>query len=230
VSVLNRLPLWLPVRINGEPTPVLLRARDRGLRRYEPEAWQRFMTLVKPGARIVDVGANVGLYSLGAARKGAQVVAMEPDQDLARELRTTVRVNRLSSRIRILVAAAGSSREASVFARRRTPVSGSVDMYLGPTTDYTVVPTLTIDEIFAELQVDLIKIDVEGAEFDAVTGAHEVLSRGPDAPRGVLIELHRAGLRMQNKSPGALEEILRDQGYRLEYVTNARKHLLAYRP
>jgi FkbM family methyltransferase len=155
---------------------------------------------------------------------------MEPDEDLARELRTTVRVNRLSSRIRVLVAAAGASREASVFARRRNPVSGTVDMYLGPTTDYAVVPTVTIDEVFAELQVDLIKIDVEGAELDAVTGAREVLSRGRDAPRGVMIELHRAALRMQDKSASAVEEILRDNGYRIEQVKHAAEHLLAYRP
>ncbi|MDX6402194.1 MAG: Methyltransferase FkbM domain [Gaiellaceae bacterium] len=59
-------------------------------------------------------------------------------------------------------------------------MSGNVDMYLCPTTRFSVAPVLSLDALLKDERVDLLKIDVEGAEIDVLRGSERILRRkGP---------------------------------------------------
>jgi FkbM family methyltransferase len=159
--------------------------------------------LLKPGDTFVDVGANVGLHTLGAARtmegKG-EIVAFEPFGPTKQLLDRTLWMNGFSSMTKV--------HEAAVSNR-----SGSANLFLGPTSGHhsltaidvpehltettAEVRIVTLDEILDEgKSVDLIKIDVEGAELEVIQGAQSIIRNNPDI--GLIVEfgpshLKRAG-------------------------------------
>jgi FkbM family methyltransferase len=179
------LPVPLPITVNGSDRLVLPMAH-RGLRTYEPDAWGAFLNHIRPGDTLVDVGANLGLYTVAAAKRGARVIAVEPDPANVRQIRRNARLNRVE--VAIVEVLAGAQIGTAPLALRGSPVSGSVDMYLGPTTRYAVAAVLTLDALLKDERVDLLKIDVEGAEIDVLRGAEQTLR--DKRPRAILIEVH----------------------------------------
>lgn len=192
----------LPTRINGTDRLVA----PRMYRRYEPDAWQPFLDHIRPGDTLVDVGANVGLYAIAAARRGANVVAVEPDHRNAATLRRYARLNRCT--IRTVEAVCGNNDGTALLAERGSPVSGTIDLYLGPTTNYTVVPSIRLDSLLAREPCDLLKIDVEGAELAVIQGGETTLAR----TRVVFLELHRPELARGGLSADLVLELVNASG------------------
>jgi FkbM family methyltransferase len=172
----------------------------RGYRRCEPDSWSVFLDDVHAGDLMVDVGANVGLYSIAAAKRGAEVVAFEPDGFNARTLRRHARMNRVRERVQVIEAAVGEGLGALPFAVRGSPVSGAADLYLGATTDFKVVPVLSLDAVLYGRKIDLMKVDVEGMEGSVLRGATQLLNDPKRRPRILLIEVHEPVLHMRGES------------------------------
>ena len=77
------------------------------------------MHFLRPGDRFVDVGANVGSYTvLAAAVCGARTLAIEPDPDSADGLRDNIRLNKLADRVTVLQAALGDRDGVAPFLGR----------------------------------------------------------------------------------------------------------------
>src|SRR6267142_6701409 len=76
---------------------------------YELEIQWVLQERLKPGSVFYDVGANLGFYSLLAARQGAQVFAFEPDAQNAESLERHARLNSLSAKIEVIHAAVFST-------------------------------------------------------------------------------------------------------------------------
>lgn len=188
---------------------LLLPAAQRGLRRYEPDSWQPFLNHVRPGDTLVDVGANIGLYAVAAAKRGAHVVAIEPDPANVRQIRRHARLNRV--RVEIVEALAGAQNSVAPLAARGSPVSGNIDMYLGPTTRYIVAAVLTLDALLKDKPVDLLKIDVEGAEIDVLRGAERTLR--DKKPRAILLEVHPPAFALIGQTVSDLTDLLEAAGY-----------------
>ena len=174
-------------RVLGGPK-MFLSATDLGLSCHLmlDGFWESWLTLffaryVKPGMTVFDVGANFGYYTvLFAAGVGplGRVIAIEPVPATAALLNDTVELNGFSGFTRVVTAAAtaGSSREVHLFVPQREPKNSAI---IGEPRDGSiVVPSCTIDELAAELdRVDLVKIDVEGAEIDVILGMSETIKR-----------------------------------------------------
>ena len=154
------------------------------------------------GDRVVDGGANVGAFSVLAARAGAQVTAYEPHPATFRHLER----NTAGLGVRCVHAAlVGRSDEAAV----ALAVAGSADTHhrLGGGGETVVVPAVALADAIGE-GCDLLKLDVEGSEFD-------LLLRAPDAvlarARRIACEVHPwAG------DPATLRERLRALGRGVE--------------
>jgi hypothetical protein len=69
---------------------------------YELEVQRALQERLKPGSVLYDVVANIGFYSLLAARQGAQVFAIEPDVENAGSLERHTRLNSLSAKIEVI--------------------------------------------------------------------------------------------------------------------------------
>jgi FkbM family methyltransferase len=149
----------------------------------------------RDGWLVVDVGANVGFFTLRQVALGARVVALEPNPDVRERLASTIERNGLSDRVQVLSCAAGRTAGAAELAVGAATVTGTVIAGAAPAgRDRFVVEVLPLDTILAaEPRVDLLKIDTEGAEVDVLAGAAATLRR----TQRVVLEWHTAALRAE---------------------------------
>lgn len=135
---------------------------------------------VQPGDVVVDAGANMGLFSVGAASRGAHVYAFEPMPRALEYLKATVDLNRsLVGSISIVpLALMEASREIS-FTDDPDNLGGSSAVLTRSGTNISVHGT-SLDEWVRSngiSRVDFIKADIEGAERNLLSGATDVLRR-----------------------------------------------------
>jgi FkbM family methyltransferase len=143
---------------------------------YETEEIAAFCSFVKPGCTVLDVGANVGLYTLLAAKRGARVFAIEADPHNAARLRYHVKLNRLESRVTVLeMAATETERTISLF---RNPQNWGESNIVNRGDFYGTVAGSPIDSLNLP-SVDICKMDIEGAELLALKGMERTLERSP---------------------------------------------------
>ncbi|MGI9088591.1 MAG: FkbM family methyltransferase [Chthoniobacterales bacterium] len=174
-----------------------------------------FRRLVQPGMRIVDIGANIGLYSLLLARltsANGRVYSFEPETNLCATLRENCAANRADN-VTIFQAAAGA--KAGRMLLQRSPFN-SGNNSLGQNqagADALEVEIVTVDSVLPERVVDFVKIDVQGHELAALSGMDETLAASPRAR--IFFEFWPAGLRAAGASAEALLELLRTRGFEI---------------
>jgi FkbM family methyltransferase len=150
---------------------------------FERHFAELFGELVKPGDRCVDVGANVGVHTIRLARlvgRDGEVVAIEPDPEVAQRTRRNIAINRLANVRLVRAAASDQPGEMRLFRpspqdTNRARASLLHHPYLTGAT--TSVPVVTLDEVCDGEPVALIKIDVEGHEAAVVAGAADTIAR-----------------------------------------------------
>lgn len=178
---------------------------------YEQSFQSLFFSLVPDGGVVWDIGANVGLYSLLAARKGAKVLAFEPLPENLAFLHRHVELNSLQERIELFPMAASDHDGEAMF--RIVPGNRS-EGSLGP--DGTLaVRTIRLDSL--GIVPDLIKIDVEGNEYAVLSGARQTLTVYHPS---VLVALHTGDSQCR--------DLLVELGY--EVTETATGELLARKP
>lgn len=133
---------------------------------------------LRPGDTFLDVGANVGLYTLLAAGwtgpKG-RVVAFEPSSDSRGRLAENVALNHLEQRVQIVGSAVGSETGTVRFVTGQDCQNRiHTDLDHGA---YEELPCVRLDEALAGERIALAKMDVEGAEALALRGATELLKQ-----------------------------------------------------
>lgn len=183
----------------------------------EPEVQAVLQEHLRAGMTFYDVGANIGFFSLLAARlvgAGGRVIAFEADPEIAARLREHAARND-SARISVEEKAAWSSAAPVFFAR--ADASLSPDRGLGhvvtagaaETAQETIrVETVVLDEYAARVCApDFIKCDVEGAEVEVFRGARKILMEKKPI---LLCEMHGE----ENRQ--ALLEEFSSLGYRCE--------------
>lgn len=151
----------------------------------EWDAMQFMLRALRPGDEFLDVGANIGAFSLLACIfAGANVTAVEPDPTSASRLRENLSLNRLDS-VHVVESAVGPRPGTASFTvgldtMNRLAVAGdSVTQRVSVTT---------IDDLAHDHSFELIKIDVEGAERAVFEGGDRTLL-GPRPPH-LLFELN----------------------------------------
>jgi FkbM family methyltransferase len=170
------------------------------LGRVEPEQSRLLLDLLQPGHVFFDVGANVGYYSMLAARRcgpRGSVVAIEPSPRNVAFLYRHVHLNRLST-IEILPLAVAESLGLEVFSAGNNCAVGHLTGAASEVVDNahrstcTVAATTSLDFLSERLGLhpDVVKIDVEGAELRVLKGAERILQRGPH----ILLSVHSASL------------------------------------
>lgn len=142
--------------------------------------------LLRPADIVVDVGANIGYYSLlaaGIVGPGGRIIAFEPEPDNLVELRMNVERNGLGM-AEIRPVAVGACAGTVSFLRG---INGGVTGHAGEGGAPTVrVPMVALDDVL-EGHVDAIKIDVEGYEGEVLEGARRIIERCK--PR-LFVEIH----------------------------------------
>ena len=189
---------------------------------FEPNEFAFLDRTLRHGMTFLDIGANHGLYSLFAAgRVGTpgRVVAFEPSSRERHILQRNLSLNRLSNVTVLPVALADERAEAHL---QIAPVLHGGHNTLGGFAHEGVaavaaelVPVETLDEVADRLEldkVDVIKIDVEGAEVRVLKGAHRLLTTCRPV---LLIEANDEALRKQATSTSQLVDLLRSLDYEI---------------
>ena len=141
--------------------------------------------LLREGGTFVDVGANIGSYTIAAsltAGSAGLVHAVEPSEPTFAMLRATVELNQLTDRVRLHNCAAGATSGQRSFLEHHMDLLSSFSagpLHSEGSFDEVVVAQRTLDSMIPD-QVDMLKIDVEGAELDVLTGAEHIFERNPD--------------------------------------------------
>ena len=145
------------------------------LREYDhPDIdWPRLRT-------IVDVGANVGAATLWFARRSrdAAIVAVEPARESIATLEANAHANDLADRVRVVPAALSDRTGRTYLMRNGSSVyahTGAASSRGAETVDGVALPDLL--ERWGIGEVDLLKLDCEGAEFDCLYACDETILR-----------------------------------------------------
>lgn len=159
--------------------------------------------ILRPGMTVLDVGANIGYFTLLAATRvgpSGLVQSFEPHDEIRRRLVRNVERNGLLN-VEVRPEAVGRTGGEIAFYRSADASNQGISSTVeGPAPHGeprearpVLVPCVTLDEVAASLDrpVDLVKIDVEGAELEALAGA-ELLFAGSQAPL-VVFEAYDVG-------------------------------------
>ncbi len=205
---LRRICSWGASLVKGQDA-VILRGAGQGLQfnvagshsafilgNHEPEAQEFLASVLRPGMVYYDVGANVGFFAVIAARlvgPSGQVVCFEPLPENARQIEYNARLNGFEN-IVVRCEALGGSNRTEVFNTSAEPTWGmlsTVGKAPERASGQIAVEVRTLDSLCGPgglARPDVIQMDVEGAEIEALEGASATLT----ASRPILvIELHR---------------------------------------
>jgi FkbM family methyltransferase len=177
---------------------------------YEPIESMVFSRLVQPGMVVIDAGANVGNYTLLAStRAGANghVYAFEPVPATNARLRAAVEANHLGNVTVNCLALWNQTTTLELgLPGGHDGNAGSYSVSGGKAT--VSAEALSLDEYLAQAnvaRVDVIKIDIEGAELCALQGMRRTLMR--DHPP-ILMEVNREAAQGAGSSPAQLGALL----------------------
>jgi FkbM family methyltransferase len=213
--VLNRLLMYVDTSdISVSPQLLMNGCWEMGLTKV-------FCSLLQPGMTVVDVGANVGYYTLVAATAVGQqgrVYSFEPDPRNFAILQKNLHVNSLAGRVQAYQLAALDTRK-KVELKTIACFLGDhslFDRHAGhPSVQRVTVEAAPLDELIRG-EVHLMKIDAEGSEPLIFNGMRQILDRSPDL--NMVMEFNVSLLQLSG-DPSAFLRQLCDFGFAIASIT-----------
>lgn len=197
--------------------------------------WELWITnalqdVVTTGMNVVEVGANVGYYTLLIAQKigeTGRLTAFEANPAIFRYLFRNVEINRYLHRVTLVNQAVTDRRGQITFRALRHHLGSStiIDIpqellrHYQDEVDEIKVSTTSLDEYFSETdqRIDLIKVDAEGSEPFILDGMQAVLDRNPTIK--LVLEFVPALIRGAGRDPRAFLMSLEQHGFRLYQIS-----------
>jgi FkbM family methyltransferase len=148
---------------------------------YEPHITALFRDRLRPGMHVLDIGANIGYYTMLSASLVApagSVTAIEPNPISAKLLEASRRANSFDN-VTVLQVAAGRTLGLLVLhGSYGNVMTSAAPGEAAALMNSTTVPSFRVDDLIPRNKnIDFVKIDVEGAEYNALLGASELIKR-----------------------------------------------------
>ena len=192
---------------------------------YESDYTSLMMKVIQPGDTVIDIGANIGYFSLLASSlvtKSGMVISLEPESSNFSYLLRNIKLNNLTNITAYNIAAGETQKEVTLYidplndgGHSLNGISPeSIDLIGTGTFATSRVQMNTLDSLLASEKITAIKIikmDTEGWEFNAIQGATSVIKRF--SPPIILAEVNRSGLRRAGASEKYLRQIMAELGY-----------------
>lgn len=170
---------------------------------YEPEKLALVASRLSRGKVFYDIGANLGIYTLAAARAGAVVYSFEPLPDNFRKLRRHIELNGLTS-ITTLQVAVSEQAKVATFKLHQDNSMGRLS-----SDGELKVNCVRLDDLDLPAP-DCIKMDIEGAEAEALLGARKLLQTSKPV---IFLATHGDSIREQCLT------FLKSLGYRVSSIS-----------
>ena len=227
----------MPWQVQGDSIRIDPRFRHLFVVEGEAPVYELLRGEVRPGATVLNAGANIGLYVLLLARivgDRGRVIAFEPNVATAAVLRRHVRMNALDDRVTIETSAVGltcghlplfDTSEASGLSRIGTQHPAFVG---SRPPSSTVVPVVSIDDYCRRhgVEPDWLVIDVEGHEIEVLGGAADTFRRRPSL--AAVVEVHPNTWQSVEEGRARLTAVLTDLGLEHFPMTGQRDPLAEY--
>ncbi len=192
----------------------------------EREETKIFQNLLRPGDIFMDIGANVGVYTLQAASRvepSGHVYAFEPIDANFRRLNYNVQMNRLKNVTLNRLALSDASGTLRLFVGDHSNTGTSSISRSGNWSGlFEEVETTTVDEFITNNSIQdvrLVKIDVEGSELKVIQGMKEFISA--DNPPYLLVEIDSRRLESAGTSSKELVAFLTELKYEPFLITKS---------
>lgn len=195
---------------------------------YELAVTRRVVELAKGGGTFVDVGANLGYFSLlwAATKPGNQCLAFEASPRNIHRLRENIRRNSLESQIEVIPHAAGKARGKLHFDAGPEDQTG----WGGFTTDSKSgieVDVVRIDEsVPTNIPISLLKVDIEGADAWALMGCDRLLKARQ--VKQIWFEQNKPRMQALGIPESAAQDYLRSVGYSPQPLDDTRGDLVEW--
>jgi FkbM family methyltransferase len=178
-----------------------------------------FKKFIESGMNIVDVGANLGIYTLHAAKGGANVYAYEPTPFIYNLLKENIELNGFtgSNRVRTFNTAVGEKDGETAFTVYKE-LNGHNTMFpTGADGEEITVPVVSLDShLPAGISVDIVKIDVEGSEWLVLKGMQRIISENPDIK--IFMEFATVHLERARFNPNDFLSDIRKMGFEIYVI------------
>jgi FkbM family methyltransferase len=222
-SIQHRAIAWISRHLFDRVTYTVRHGLTRGMKRKGGLGWIRagiaqskeemfWRGLPLQGLVIYDIGAFHGILTLFFAARCSQVIAYEPNEISHARLIENIRLNNFHN---VQIRKLGVGAETGFGTLRYSPEmsgGGTLDRdAIAPVSQHVEVTTLDRDiAAFALPAPDLIKIDIEGWELEALQGARETLAAHRPA---LFLEMHGETMHEKQRKAGAIVAFLCDAGY-----------------
>lgn len=183
---------------------------------YEKEIGDLLKRIVKPNNVFVDLGANIGYFSLLVAHISptSSVISFEPVTDLYQRMNDNIALNRIKN-IKTVNAAVGEineEKELFVSAADNLGMSSfhKPENYSGNKDKVEVVTLDDWSKIAGLSQIDIIKLDIEGSELAALRGMKEILKEQKPV---LIVEINPETLSRFGLTPYRISDFLSDLNF-----------------
>jgi FkbM family methyltransferase len=146
---------------------------------FDPHVLTALRKLVRPGDALLDVGANIGWFSVIGSRlvgSTGQVWAVEPEPCNVGILRRNLRRNKCANVEVLPIAAGAMAEQASLLLSSDNQGDHRLSTNAGDGTSI-LVPVRPLDEVIGDCDVSIVKIDTQGSEVSALRGMQRIFKK-----------------------------------------------------
>jgi FkbM family methyltransferase len=191
---------------------------------HEAESTKQIRREIKSGMTILEIGANIGYYSLIEAQlvgEKGKIYAFEPSPINMKLLKTNIALNSLENIVEAYPYGVGSkTAKRKFYLMSKGNMSSFVprkEDSIIKTLDTIDVEVVSLDKFFGinSVSIDYVRMDVEGFEFEVIKGMNRILT-SEKCPMGLFIEIHSESLNNNGSSCKEFVNYVTNMGYKIK--------------
>jgi len=194
-------------------------------REYEPFETKLFVENVHEGDVVVDIGANIGYYTVLASKQVGnmgKVYAFEPDPTNFELLKKNVKENECTNVIMEQKAVSDKNGAVKLYVSKSNAGDHRV-FNSGDGRKSIDIPAVSLDEYFTNKKINVIKMDVQGYESFVLDGATKTISAQKDLI--LFTEVYPRAIEKAGRSPEEYVSKLKHLGFDLKIINEQEKQL-----
>jgi FkbM family methyltransferase len=186
---------------------------------HEPEATRIFSEILPDNARVVDIGTNIGYSAIIETKKAQKVYAIEPEPGNIELLKKNIALNSYDDLIEVHELAVSDTSGTALLSISDVP---NQHRLIGPFHksygNCIKVETTTLDDFLVDKEINVIRMDVEGAEWLIIKGMGNILQQRSKRLIS-FIEVHRKLITDYGGNDITLLKIFVNHGFKIHHIT-----------
>lgn len=190
---------------------------------FEYGSEKLFCELLEPDMVVLDIGANLGIYTLHALSAGCEVYSFEPVPRTYEIMKQNIKANGFADTGKAhTFNCAVSDNNKPVSFYYNVKMCGHSNMFEaeGDSDREISVDCVVLDDLLADIpHIDVVKIDVEGAEYNVLSGMKKILDRNPGIR--ILIEFAPTHIIRAGRKPEDLLRLIKELGFSKKLISGS---------